>query len=458
MKKNILFKQITLAFVLGLLFFPEAEVSGQNDINFLNVSNRTIDLDNLQLYFDNVIGRTSVGSPITYNGSNAISFSINDDRLPTSAAEYAGIDMIVMGQAPFGWFTQDRLDLVVDFVKGGGILILNSEDEKIFSPSNGIRPSYYGQWFANEFLCVENGYLIHQTPAGEADPEAGSTRCDVPSRYHPGDGILNITPANFDQNIIGNLGVGRSLVTSGSAWYVGVPPENAILYCNPNDGVSGSTGGNATCGNQAVLEMVFPAKPGEDTDCLQGMALISGEFNGILADSDRAFMQYNNDIASLLFDFLHDPAAMAIRNDWDANPVNVNATCPPGALDPAGGPVGAGTIDCGKTQIATAPVVGEAGQKSLIVTMNVTTAGCFPVTVSGSGMTLAMGYTEVCTSNTGTQTFSIPVDYDGTALGSMMFEVGTGNSCIADLTNTPRQAITPIYTLECVPTVGPTLR
>ena len=122
----------------------------------------------------------------------------------------------------------------------------------------------------------------------------------------------------------------------------------------------------------------------------------------------------------------------------------------------------AGTIDCSKTQIFTAPVLGMAGQKTLIVTINVTSAGCFtPITVSGSGMTLANGITQVCTTTTGVKTFSIPVNYDGTTLGTMNFTVGTaGNAgtCSADLTKTPKKAISEVWTLDCVPTAAPSLK
>lgn len=122
----------------------------------------------------------------------------------------------------------------------------------------------------------------------------------------------------------------------------------------------------------------------------------------------------------------------------------------------------AGTIDCSKTQIFTAPVFGTVGQKTLIVTINVTSPGCFtPITVSGSGMTLANGSTQVCTTTTGLQTFSIPVNYDGTTLGTMNFTVGTtGNAgtCSADLTKTPKKAISDVWTLDCVPTAAPSLK
>ncbi len=119
----------------------------------------------------------------------------------------------------------------------------------------------------------------------------------------------------------------------------------------------------------------------------------------------------------------------------------------------------AGTIDCAKTQIFTAPVFGQAGQKTLVVTVNVTTPGCFsPLTVSGSGMTLANGVTQVCTTTTGVQTFSIPVNYDGTTLGAMNFTVGSAGTCSADLTQTPKKAISEVWTLDCVPTAPPSLK
>jgi hypothetical protein len=97
------------------------------------------------------------------------------------------------------------------------------------------------------------------------------------------------------------------------------------------------------------------------------------------------------------------------------------------------GSVGAGTIDCAKTQLSPAPVSGTPSQLSLIVTVNVTTAGSFPLTVTGSGFTLANGITSVTAATTGVKQFVIPINYDGTALGSLTFTVGSAGSCSADL-------------------------
>ena len=122
---------------------------------------------------------------------------------------------------------------------------------------------------------------------------------------------------------------------------------------------------------------------------------------------------------------------------------------------------GVGTIDCAKTQLVSAPVAGTSSQLTLVVTINVTTAGTFtPVTASGSGMTLANSVTSVTTATTGVQTFNIPLKYDGTALGTLNFQVGTLAACTADLTVGPKTVVSNIWTLDnCSPVqVGPTLK
>ncbi|MFM9824690.1 ice-binding family protein [Flavobacterium sp.] len=107
----------------------------------------------------------------------------------------------------------------------------------------------------------------------------------------------------------------------------------------------------------------------------------------------------------------------------------------------------AGTLDCAKTQIIQAPVQGVPNQVTLVVTMNVTTAGNFPVTLSGSGMSLANGITHVTTTTTGVQTFNIPMNYDGTTLSTLTFTVGS-NTCTADLSLTKKKALIDVWTLD----------
>lgn len=143
---------------------------------------------------------------------------------------------------------------------------------------------------------------------------------------------------------------------------------------------------------------------------------------------------------------------------------NYSITLTGGCITPATGTITvqnctSGTIDCAKTQLYPSPVVGQSGQKMLLVTVNVTVAGCFsPLTVSGSGMTLANNITELCTSTTGVQQLAIPVYYNGSTLGTMNFSVGSAGSCSADLTVPVKKAICDIWSLDCVPTVGPKLK
>ena len=114
-------------------------------------------------------------------------------------------------------------------------------------------------------------------------------------------------------------------------------------------------------------------------------------------------------------------------------------------------PTGAGTVDCSKTQIISAPVAGQSGQYVLVVSVNVTTAGCFPLTISGSGISLANGVSEVCTTTTGIQNFTIPVYYNGTVLSSLNFTIGASGSCTADMTKPAKVVSKNVYSLDgCV--------
>lgn len=119
--------------------------------------------------------------------------------------------------------------------------------------------------------------------------------------------------------------------------------------------------------------------------------------------------------------------------------------------------IGAGTIQCSQTQIIPAPAAGTPGQVVLVASVNVSAAGCFPLTVSGSGLSLANSVTNACTSTTGVQNFYIPLNYDGSTLGTLNFTVGAAGSCTADLTLPSTAAVTNIWTLDCVPSAGPTL-
>jgi hypothetical protein len=118
-------------------------------------------------------------------------------------------------------------------------------------------------------------------------------------------------------------------------------------------------------------------------------------------------------------------------------------------------PPPAGTVNCAKTQIIQAPVQGVPNQVTLVVTMNVTVAGNFPVSMSGSGMSLANGITYIATTITGVQTFNIPMKYDGTTLGILTFIVNS-NSCTADLSLTMKKVIIDVWILDnCTLKIAP---
>lgn len=139
-----------------------------------------------------------------------------------------------------------------------------------------------------------------------------------------------------------------------------------------------------------------------------------------------------------------------------------NCNTSPGVAvsDPVGPVLGVGAIDCSKTKLSPAPVAGVPSQLNLQVSINVTTAGSFsPLSVSGSGMSLGNGITSVSTTTTGVQTFHIPIQYDGSTLtNAFQFTIGQAGSCTADLTKPPVKAITDVWTLECLPSVGPALK
>jgi hypothetical protein len=125
-------------------------------------------------------------------------------------------------------------------------------------------------------------------------------------------------------------------------------------------------------------------------------------------------------------------------------------------------PAGVGTVDCAKTQIAPIPIVGTASQVVATITVNVTTIGAFTLTLSGSGMSLANGVTSVTASTTGIQRFYVPLNYTGTALGTMNFTVGAAGTCSADLSSVPakKKVLADAWTLDNCSSVlaGPSLK
>jgi hypothetical protein len=119
----------------------------------------------------------------------------------------------------------------------------------------------------------------------------------------------------------------------------------------------------------------------------------------------------------------------------------------------------AGTADCSKTLLYQMPVAGTPGQHTLVVTVDVSTAGCFsPVSVSGSGLSLAAGLSNWCTLQSGVQQLHVPLSYNGDPLGQLSFSIGNTGACTADLTIPSKPSVCDVWTLECVPVAAPELR
>ncbi|WP_157607622.1 hypothetical protein [Runella limosa] len=172
----------------------------------------------------------------------------------------------------------------------------------------------------------------------------------------------------------------------------------------------------------------------------------------LAANAGLGKTSYGNDGTSSYFTFFPVPIA---------NELLLSCNTSPGTGGPLGDPApAAGTIDCSKTQLYPAPVQGTPSKLSLLVTVNVTTAGLFsPITVSGSGMSLPAGFSSLTVAATGVQTLHIPINYDGSTLtNAFQFTIGQAGSCAADLTKESKKAIVDVWTLECVPSVGPMLK
>lgn len=124
-----------------------------------------------------------------------------------------------------------------------------------------------------------------------------------------------------------------------------------------------------------------------------------------------------------------------------------------------------GTMDCSKTTLSPAPVSGISSIIDMVIAINVTTPGVFgPITLSGSGLSLANGINSVTATTTGLQTFHLLVNYDGSPLSTLNFTVGSASnagSCIANLgTVAPKQVVSNIWSLDnCTPVqLGPGLK
>lgn len=122
-------------------------------------------------------------------------------------------------------------------------------------------------------------------------------------------------------------------------------------------------------------------------------------------------------------------------------------------------PAAVGTLDCSTAQI-TGLVAGTAGNGVLKLSINVTVAGAFPVTVSGSGMSASPSPYTINTASTGLQTFYVPLTYSGAAFGPTTITVTGAGVCSPDMSLvTPKTVSTSVLNLgpACTPVTAATL-
>lgn len=284
----------------------------------------------------------------------------------------------------------------------------------------------------------------------------------------------------FAYNYAGDQTVGVGAADGGGAMHIeginmNFTADNSVFYRNSVPG--GTFGGAINCSGSAACTSMngstfFENRIGVSTT-IQGADISSYNGTNRYASIQNSQMQ----LASSA-DYLNQTGTATGGYSFGAGNTFSNTTatggaetltsasCPATIINlssaPAATNTAVGTIDCAKTQLSPAPVLSTASQLDLIVTINVTTAGTFtPITVTGSGITVANGITSVTTSTTGIQQFHIPIKYDGTALGTMNFTIGTSTNagnCTADLTKAPKKAISDVWTLDCVPKAAPSLK
>lgn len=259
--------------------------------------NIAIDISRLDLPFGTI---TANGTIVTGDFAPSTSFT----TLPTTVAGFEGVQMVFL-QSFGGSITTAQADALIDFVKGGGVMVANLEGTVI-----GTTTTPALKYIGEALFC--NTLTLSATPGGTAG--ANPTRA-----YHPGNGALLL-----------NSGTGaNTVVTTGTYSTVsGLPSANIIF----------ATSATATCSSVAALDFVIPAYPNSlinSTCAVKGLALCSGEAQGILSANTaiRNETQINKNYAQLIFDFLYDPAATATRRAWSATVTNTNTTCPP-ALEP----------------------------------------------------------------------------------------------------------------------------
>jgi hypothetical protein len=295
MKQFLTYIKLTLALVL---FLQVGEGIAQNNLTMRAFSNASSRVDVTVL--DQIFGTVTVNGNVSTTDFLVNATTAFFSAIPTTVSGFGGVQVVLLGGFNSGTnITSAQADALIAYVKGGGILIGNLEGTLV-TPSNVPALKYIGE----ALLC--NAVTLTASAANQTGPNPAPA-------FHPSNGALLL-----------NSGATSVATTTSYAKVLGLPCEN-VVYAD-NTAASSST--------VSALDFVIPAYPGTISSCgVNGMALFSGEIQGILIAGIRNESQSNRNYAQLIFDFLYAPSAMTTRRAWSATSTNTNTTCPP-ALSP----------------------------------------------------------------------------------------------------------------------------
>lgn len=286
-----------LFLLIGLFFGIQAKSQNLNMRHYNTGSFIHVDYAAYDAVFGTV---TSNGTVRTSSGGDFIDLTL----LPTTATGFTGVDLVsITGSVPTNIITMAQADALVDYVKGGGILFANCEENTISGTGMNL-----GQYIGSRLLCNNVAISYISSPPLATDPPS------VPS-YHPGSGNMLATPI---------VSVGTS---SSFGKYTNVPSLNALIL--------GETSVATPCDEVKVLDFIVPGFPSggspNNTCGVNGFAIFSGEVQGIMSLGNRSNSPLNKAYAQLAYDFLYDASAMATRLDWtiSSGGANANTTCHP---------------------------------------------------------------------------------------------------------------------------------
>lgn len=201
--------------------------------------------------------------------------------------------------------TSAQGEALIAFVKRGGVLVSNMQSFRVNLPSG---TTSLNKWIAERLLLQSGVNIVEGGPGSGGSPGTS---------YHTGIGPMGLYT------------MGSSAPTaaySTSLWHTGVPVESRVYTY---------TAGQNTC-NGFIMDFIAPSYPGDATAKAagtNGFAYLTGAYTGaLLVDRINTTSTPNPNLASLIYDFLYSPAAMATRRAWSTSSTNVNTnsnSCPP---------------------------------------------------------------------------------------------------------------------------------